>query len=124
MRKNTHFSGKGTAIIEMVIYTFLLFTLLIVITDVFATLFDTQKESVSYSESQTDARFISQKLINTLSTAGNVLIPVNPGDNSNILTIQSGTDTYTFFLSGGNLISDDGVTQERLNSFSTNISNC
>ena len=113
---------KGATIIEIIIYTFLSLTLLLTLTEIFSGLLDKSKESVSFSEVETDARFINQKILNDFSRAVTVTSPPNLNSPSESLSFNDGVHTYSYFQSGANLnLVEDGII-DRLNSFGTEVS--
>ena len=116
-------NSKGTTIIEIVIYTFLSITLLLVVTDVFSQLLSKSQESVSLSEVEIDGKFISQKIYNQFAQATGISLPANLGDTTSSFTFAINTANYSYYLSGANLFLNDGVSNERLNSYGTTISN-
>jgi len=114
---------KGSSIIEVIIYTFLSLTLLLVLTDVFSQLLNKSQESVSMSEVEVDGKFISQKIYNQIAQASGISLPANLGDTSNTFTLAINSSNYSYYLSGTNMFLNDGITIERLNSYGTTVSN-
>ena len=72
--------NKGSTLIETVLYSFLLLTFLIIVSQLIASVLDLQKESASTSLSSQDAMFIIKKLTNEIYQADNIQVPANPGD--------------------------------------------
>ena len=114
-------NNRGTTIIELVIYTFLISTLLIILTDVFSSIMDVQKESTAASEVTVDGRFMATKLYNQISRVSIVIVPANLNEISSSLSFTVDGVTYTYFLSAGDLYINDGTGPEKLNSYATEV---
>lgn len=112
----------GSTLMEIVIYTFLLLILLGVLTNIFASILDQAKDSASYSEVEVDGKYISQMLYNYVGEIDSVLLPANPGESANSLSFTSGGVVYSFYPSADNLFLTDSVNNDRLNSYSTTVS--
>ncbi|KKS47678.1 MAG: hypothetical protein UV09_C0003G0023 [Candidatus Gottesmanbacteria bacterium GW2011_GWA2_42_18] len=61
--------NKGSTLIETILYGFLLFSFLIIVAQLIASVLDLQKESASTSLSSQDAMFIIKKLTNEIYQA-------------------------------------------------------
>ena len=120
MKRNIN---KGASIIEVIIYTFLAISLLLVITDIFSSLLDKSRESVSFSEVETDAKFINQKLLNNFSSATDILVPSLLNQPTTSLSFLANSTSYSYFLSGSNLLINEGGIINRLNSYGTQVNN-
>lgn len=114
--------NRGATLIEILIYTFLSITLILILTDIFSTLLDKSQESVSYSEVEIDGKFINQKLFNQVGNANAISMPANLNESGNNLSFSIDGENYSYYLSGSNLMLNDGVNIERLNGYGTEIS--
>ena len=113
---------KGATLIEVIIYTFLSLALILILTDIFSQLLSKSNESVSLSEVEIDGKFISQKIYNQLAAATGISLPANLGDSVNSFIFAIDSTNYSYTQSGTNLFLNDGVTNERLNGYGTEIS--
>ena len=114
---------KGATIIELIIYTALMLSLVVVLTDIFSSILSKNKESVSLSEVEIDGKYISQRLLTQVALATSISTPSNLGDTSNSIVFSINSSNYSYYLTGVNLFLNDGVTSERLNSYGTEVSN-
>jgi|SRR3989344_3121640 len=114
---------KGATIIEIIIYSLLSISLILVLTDVFSSLLEKSKESVSFSEVESDGKFISQKLLNHLPAASSVSIPANLGDLASTLSFTANGSSYSYYLSNSDLYLNENGTANKLNSYGTQVSN-
>ena len=111
--------NKGSTLIETILYGFLLFSFLIIVAQLIASVLDLQKESASTSLSSQDAMFIIKKLTNEIYQADNIQIPANPGYIASLITLQQAGQTHDFFLSGSNLFYNNGIVSGKLNGYGT-----
>ena len=115
--------SKGSTLIEITVYTFLLLSFLIILSEAFFSILDLGKETESASNIEQDGRFISTRFQYDISNADSITIPVNTGDQSSLLQVVIGGVNHTYAPSGTNLLLTDGSGSDQLNSFYTQISN-
>lgn len=117
-------SKKGFTLIELTIYFGLLSIFILVLTEIFVSVLNTQLSSESTSSVAQDGRFIYSRLIYDINSADNVTLPANLGDTSDTLVLIRGGQTYTYSLSNGNLeLQDPSLDIQPLNGVDTTISN-
>lgn len=121
--RNVPGSQLGATIIEVIIYTFLSISFLLVLTDIFSSLLDKGKESVSFSEVETDAKYINQKILNNFAQATSITTPSSLNTSVGTLVFTANSVSYSYYLSGNNLYISEGGTVNQLNSYGTQISN-
>lgn len=113
--------NKGATILEIIIYIFLLLSLLLVLMDVFSSLMNLSSESTSNSEVVNDGKFISQRFYYQISQASAINIPANLGDTNTSLSLEVNGTSINYYLSGENIYQNDGTSIERVNNFGTKI---
>jgi type II secretory pathway pseudopilin PulG len=114
---------EGFTLVEMLLYMGLLSMLLLIFTNIFTAILDTQLSSTATGSVAQDGRFIYSRFIYDINQATAVTTPANLGDTTNILVLQNNGITYQYQLINGNLEIDDGTTSAQLNSFDTSVSN-
>lgn len=113
---------RGFTLIEMIIYMSVLSIFLTVLTDIFISALDVQRESEATSGVHQTGRFLLSRLIYDVGRAQSIVMPENLGEETATLQIIIEGINYTYSLSGEdmNLSNDYGVN--KLNSFDTIIS--
>jgi len=114
-------TNRGSTIIELVIYSALFITLLLVVSSVFATSFSLQRESESASYVQQDSRYIFQRLEYDIHRADDISIPSSSGSSSEVLQLSEGINILRYSVVDGVLYIDVNGAVERLNSNVTQI---
>lgn len=94
---------KGFTLIELLIYMGLLSFLLIIFTDIFASILDNQLQSKNTSNVSDDGRYIYSKFIYDVTRADEVVIPEAFGSPSAILRLLIDGQPYTYFLNENSL---------------------
>ena len=107
---------RGFTLIEILIYMGLMAALIIVLTNVFVTVLETQLESSSTSVVEIDGRYLLPRLIYDIHQAANITTPATAGQTTVSLTLN----THSYSVSDGVLYIDG---TDRLNSIDTQISN-
>lgn len=117
-----HTLTKGFTIVEFLIYMGLLSIFLIVLTNVFVSIFDVKSESEATSAVQQDGRYILQRLIYDVSRASSISTPGSYGlSTTNLVLNMSGVE-YTYSISGNNLQLVNNLGANKLNSSNTIVS--
>lgn len=104
---------------ELVLYMGLLVILLTILSSLFTTSIESQLGSQKFSAVQQDGRFILNRITYDLQNASSVITPSALGSSATTLVLVKDGVTYTYSLTGSNLLLD-GV---RLNGFNTSVSN-
>lgn len=120
-----HLQQKGFTLIELVIYMGILTILLSVLSSIFGAIVDVQLESTATSSVDQDGRYILAKLTHDVASSSAILLPLNPGDQTNTLQLTINSINYTYSLdSNKNLQIVNNSTNETnvLNSYDTYLS--
>ncbi len=104
---------------EMLLYMGILMILLAVLSQLFSTTIETQLSSESYSSVQADGRFIIDRLSYDIRQASSVTTPATLGASGSTLVLVINGTTYTYSVTGGNLL----VNSVRMNGYNTSVSN-
>lgn len=108
--------NKGFTLVEILLYMALLSIFLITLVDILVSVLDVQLESQATSAVDIDSRFLSSRLNYDISRASAISMPANLGDTVGSLALTIGGVQYTYSLSGGNLVLNDGSGGNNLNS--------
>ena len=114
---------RGFTIVELLLYMGLLTILMTILTRLFTATIDVQLSSEATGGVEEDSRYIYSRLAYDLSRADSIVTPAIPGASSDSLTIVIGSKTYTYRVSGTNLILANDTGEGALNSYMTGISN-
>lgn len=117
-----HNNKSGFTLVELIVYMGILSMLLVVFTDIFTSILDTQLSSQRTSSVAQDGRYIYSRLIYDINRAQGVILPANLGDVSVSLQATISGTLYTYALAGGNLTVTDNTGTYALNSYDTTIS--
>jgi prepilin-type N-terminal cleavage/methylation domain-containing protein len=119
-------SGKsGFTLIELLLYMGIFSIFLVIILQMFTTIFDVQTESEATSSVSADGKYILERFSYDVNQATSVSTPSSYGTNSATLTFVSNAKTLTYSLVNGDLIlqnTTDNVSGQ-LNSNETTVSN-
>ena len=107
---------KGFTLVEILLYMALLSIFLLTLVDILVSVLDVQLESQATSAVDIDSRFISSRLNYDILRASAIVTPASLGDVSDNLVMTIGGAGYTYSLSGGNLVLNDGSSGNNLNS--------
>jgi Tfp pilus assembly protein PilW len=118
MRRNFQLK-KGFTIMELVLYMGLFIILLTVLAQLFTAAIESQLSSQMFSYVQQDGRFILSRLQYDIENASSVTTPGAIGATSTSLAIVNNGTTYTYSLTGSNVL----VNGIQLNGFNTAVSN-
>ncbi|MBI3443435.1 prepilin-type N-terminal cleavage/methylation domain-containing protein [Candidatus Woesebacteria bacterium] len=110
---------KGFTLIELLIYVGLMSIFIFVLTEIFLSVLDTQRESEASSSALQDGTFILSRLIYDVNRADAIVIPANLGDQTSSLQLTIDGVNYTYRLNGYNL----EFTNNQLNSFGSRVTN-
>lgn len=114
-----HKNRSGFTILELTLYMGLLLILLAVISQLFTASLESQLASQTFSYTQQDGRYIMNRLTYDIQRATAVTTPSSLGGSSATLQMTVAGSTYTYSLTGQNLLLN-GI---RMNGFNTAISN-
>jgi type II secretory pathway pseudopilin PulG len=117
--------SPGFTIIELLVYMSILSLFLLVLTQLFLSALDVQREQESVSPLQQDGRYLLARLAYDMNRAISVTIPANAGDAGSSLQLVVGAVTYSYGLSSGNLTltTSDGLKKGPLNGYNTQVAN-
>ncbi len=114
---------RGFSIIELLLYTAILSSFLLMLTNVFVTMLEVQLESQASSVVVSDSRYLFARMAYDLGRASAIVEPVAIGAQSQSLIITVGGQTYTYAVVGDDLILTTASASGALNSFQSNVSN-
>lgn len=114
---------KSFTLIELLLYMAIFSILLVVITELFLTILDTQLSSQATSQVEQDESFLIEKFTYDLRRAQNVLIPAAIGISSDSLQITIDGVNYSYVLDNNDLKLTNGLGTNQLNSINTAVSN-
>lgn len=115
---------KGFTLIELLLFMGMVSILLLVLTQMFVSVLDLQKESTAVSAIQEDGAMILSRMMYDISRADSIVTPSSLGQQTTSLQITTGGINYTYSLNNnGNLELTDNVGTDQLNSFNSTVSN-
>lgn len=115
---------KGFTLTEMLVYISILAILVVVLTQAFGSVLNTQLQSEAVSSVVQDTRYIFARLTYDLIRSGTISIPAAVGLSANILQISILGDTHIYSINAqGNMQLVNGSGTDLLNSFDTSVSN-
>ncbi|HJQ08395.1 MAG TPA: prepilin-type N-terminal cleavage/methylation domain-containing protein [Candidatus Saccharimonadales bacterium] len=112
----------GFTLVELLIVMALMGVLLMMITDMFASVLSVQTESEAHAATVEDGRFILSRLSYDVHHASSITTPGSLGGSGATLAIVIGGVTNTYSLSGGNLRLVNNFGTNLLNSSETTVS--
>lgn len=116
----------GTTLIELVLYMGIFSTLLMVLVELFGSIVSVNLESQANAAVSQDGRYLLNEMSYTIRQTKSISQPAGYGSANAGSTLQFTTTngkTYTYSLSGQNLMINDGTSAEQLNSVGTTVSN-
>ncbi|OGH10291.1 MAG: hypothetical protein A2857_02495 [Candidatus Levybacteria bacterium RIFCSPHIGHO2_01_FULL_36_15] len=114
---------SGFTLVELIVYMGILSILLLVLSEIFVTILDTQMESEATSSVEQDGKYILTRVIYDINRAEQVVVPSNLGDQSNNLNIIiDGVNNIYNNLNNGNLQITNNNGTDNLNSLYTIVS--
>ncbi|MCL4384260.1 hypothetical protein M1116_02310 [Patescibacteria group bacterium] len=113
----------GFTLTEMMVYIGLFSIFLLVLTEIFVSILDVQKESEALSSVEQDSRFIVARLIYDIQRAHSIDLPSTLGSQGSTLSLTINSTTNTYALNGDNIAVTIGGTATQFNSFDTTVSN-
>ncbi len=117
MKKGQPAGRQGFTIVEMVVYMGLLTVMLVLLTRMFTGILDMQLTSTAVGEVEQDSRYIFARLAYDIGRASSVA----GAGSSLILFIDGIANTYS--LNNNNVVLENAVGADTLNSGGTQISN-
>lgn len=116
-------SKWGFTLVEMLMFLGIFSMLLVILTNIFSTSLDVQKESEATSSVQQDGAYIITRLTYDITRATSITTPSVLGSQSSSLAIIIAGVTNTYALTSGNLTLTDASGANLLNGYDTSISN-
>lgn len=115
-------SQKGFTLIELLLYMGILSLLIGALSVVFGAILDVQLDAQSTSGVDQDARYIQGRMTYDMQRASSIVSP-GIGASGGTLQIVIGGTNYTYSVDGnGNLVLNDTVNTNQLNSEDTTVS--
>ena len=115
-------NNGGFSLIELVIYMGLLSVLILVFTDIFASIIDNQLSSRNTSNVADDGRYIYSRFIYDVGRAQTITQPANYGSSSATMNLTIGGQSYTYALNNSDLIVTSPAGSYALNGYGSSIS--
>lgn len=112
----------GFTLIEMLLYMGLLTMLLLLFTNIFTAILDTQLAAQSTSSVSQDGRFVYSRITYDIHRASRIDTPIQLGDVTNTLQLTIGGVPYVYTLENGNLLLSISSSSAQVNSVDTAIS--
>jgi len=110
LRKAVPEQGEGFTLIEILIYFGLLSVILIFVVDLFLNVGEFSISSRAEKQLQEDGSFILNRLSYDIQRADSILQPTNFGEDENSLSLQIGSETVSYSLSGTALLLSETVS--------------
>ena len=122
MKKNI--KQKGFTLVELLLYMGIFTILLAVTLQMFSSIFDVQLESQATSSVAQDSKYIMGRITHDLNRAQSISVPSAYSTSSATLTLVINGQTYTYSLSGEDLLLENITTgtTDRINSSETTVS--
>ncbi len=95
---------RAFTIVELVIYMGLVISLFVVLGTLFADTLHLQLESQSTSQVESDGRYLIARLAYDIHRASSLTTPAAPGQSGSSLTLVVAGQTYTYALTGSQLL--------------------
>jgi len=114
---------KGVTIVEMLIYMGLLSIMLVVLTEMFASILSLRADLNAVSFTEQDGKFILTRLKTDISNSQSITTPATNGSTTTSLAIVKAGVTYTYSVSDDNLQLTTNTGTYNLNSSETSITN-
>lgn len=112
---------KGFTVIELIIYMGLLMMLILIFSEIFASITDLQLSSRNTSNIADDGRYIYSRFINDVNRATSIIEPSPAGSTSGTLRLIINGDSYSYSVSNGTLSITDPTGTYALNGYGTQI---
>ncbi len=114
---------SGFTLIELLLFMGIFSMLLVMITQIFVSTLDAQKDSESLSAVYQDGTYILSRITYDVSRSSAIAIPASLGQQTNSLQLTINSQTYTYSLNNNNLVITDDAGTDVLNGYDTTVSN-
>lgn len=116
--------NRGFTLIELLLYMGLFSILIVILMQLFSSIFDIRLESEAVSSVDNDGKFILQRFTYDIYRASEILVPSTLGSASASLTITADDQDLFYSLIDGDLILEnlETGTSDQLNSTQTSVS--
>ena len=122
-QKTKNYSLKAFTLIEVLIYMALFVGFLMILSALFISILDTQLTSSTTAQIDQDSWYVLRRMHYDFYRADSIELPVNNGEESNVLTLNIAGNQITYLLNNNKLsINENGITYSLLNQ-DTNASN-
>ncbi|MDO8270097.1 MAG: hypothetical protein Q7T54_05525 [Candidatus Levybacteria bacterium] len=99
----------------------LLITLIVIFTEIFASITDLQLSSKNTSNVADDGRYIYSRFIYDVNRAESISTPINEGETTNTLSLIINGDSYNYTLANGVLSITDPTGSYALNGYGSQV---
>lgn len=115
-------SKKGFTLIELLLFMGIFSLLLLMITQIFVSTLDAQKESESHSAVYQDGTYILSRITYDVARSSAIAVPASLGQQTSSLELSINSQTYTYSLNNSDLVITDTTGIDVLNGYDTTIS--
>lgn len=122
MKNNLIKNQIGVTLVETLIVMGLLSIMLVILSTIFTSAADVQKQSASYSATNVNGRFIMARLNYDIAQASSIITPNAPGASSSNLDLIINGSSESIGLNGSDLEISDTIGSANLNNSDSNIS--
>ncbi len=112
----------GFTIVEMLLYMGILSGFLLVVSQIFLSALDVQRESEATTSVEEDGRYILSRFQYDITRAQKVTVPTTLGSQSNTLQLTIGNGSSIYAVNGTNLTLTDAIGTSTLNSYGSSVS--
>lgn len=125
IKKYLKTKNQGFTLVELLLYMGIFSILIIVLLQMFFSIFDSQIDSQSSSSIITDGQFILNRFKYDVENAKSIVVPPAPGSSGTSAQLVINNKSYSYSLINGNVILTNSTsgTSDQLNSVNTTASN-
>ena len=123
VKNKFHHLSAGYTIVELLMFMGLFSMFLVLLTNMFATILETQQRSLATSYVEQTGRFVLSRLLYDIHQADVVVTPASLGDETSTLELQISGADHTYALTGSNLVLTDDEGAYVVNADQVTISN-
>lgn len=115
-------NSDGFTLVELAIYMGLLMIVIVVLTEIFTMILESQLTTENDANVSNDGRFIYTRFIYDVNRADSILTPSSLGSSSAALELTIDGEDYSYLLDNDNLIASNSSGFYQLNGYGTTIS--
>lgn len=120
--KNRFYNSKGYTLVEMLLFMGLFSIFLVILSNMYATILETQQRSLATSYVELSGRYILSRLIYDVHHADSIQAPASLGGEGTTLVLRRNGSDSTFAVSDGVLSLANGSSTTSLHSNEVSIS--